>query len=161
MVIAVTDQIAIRRNFEDVFSAELRTSGADAVPSYRFFPESGKVAEASLKEGVQKAHADAVLITRLTAVDRRSEITPGYYDPFPAFGLYGWYSSAWYGFYTPPRVYNYPVYYSETTLHDIARNEIVWTGTIRTIDPENISAAIRDYVKTVIDALTEKKLLRG
>jgi hypothetical protein len=89
-------------------------------------------------------------------------VFPGYYDPYPAYGLYGWYSSAWYGgFYTPPRVYTYPVYYSETTLCDVEKDEIVWTGTIRTIDPENLDEAIEDYVNAVIEALKEKHLLNG
>jgi hypothetical protein len=141
MVIGVTDQTAIRRNFEDEFVAERKAAGIDALRGYQFFPESGKVAEARLKEAVQRSRADGMIITRLTRVDQRREITPGFYDP-PAVGIYGWYSSAWYGgLYTPPRVYSYPVFYSETTLHDVAKDEIVWSGTIRTIDPENVNDA--------------------
>jgi hypothetical protein len=162
MVIGVTDQTAIRRNFEDEFISELKATGVYGVPSYRYIPESGRVAEARLKEAVRKAGADAVVITRLVRVEERAEVSPGYYDPFPVFGLYGWYSSAWYGgFYTPPRVYRYPVFFSETTLHDVAKDAVVWTGTIRTIDPENVSAAIENYVETVVEALKDKNLLRG
>ena len=161
MVIGVTDQTAIRRNFEDEFVAELKSAGVDALPSYGFFPESGKVAGARPNEAVQRSRADGVIITRLTGVDQRTEITPGFYDP-PAVGIYGWYSSAWYGgLYTPPRVYSYPIFYSETTLHDVAKDEIVWSGTIRTIDPENVNDAIEDYVDTVIEALQRKNLLRS
>ena len=103
-----------------------------------------------------------MIITPLVRVEERTEVSPGYYDPFPAFGLYGWYSSAWYGvFYTPPRAYRYPVFFFETTLHDVAKDEVVWIGTIRTIDPENVNAAIQDYVGTVVAALKDKNLLRG
>ena len=162
IVIGATDQTSIRRNFEDNFTAALKAAGVDAVPSYLYVPENGKVAERRLKEAVLKAGADGVIITRLLRVEQRTEVSPGYYDPYPAYGLYGWYSSAWYGgFYTPPRVYSYPVYFSETTLYDVEKDDVVWTGTIRTIDPENLNKAIENYVKAVIEALKENNLLKG
>lgn len=162
LVVAATDQTSIRRNFEDELVAELKTAGLAAFPSYQYIPEDGKFAEPGLKEAARKADADAVIITRLSRVEERIEIGPSYYDPYPAFGFYGWYSSAWYGgFYTPPRVYRYPVYFTETTLYDIAKDEVVWTGTIRTIDPENVDQAIENYVQTVVAALKEKNIVRG
>lgn len=162
LVIGVTDQTSIRRNFEDRLTAELKKAGVSAVPSYRHIPEDGKVAEPRLKEAVKKTDADGVIISRLLRTEQRTEVTPGYYDPYPGPGLYGWYSSAWYrAYYTPPRVYSYPVYFSETTLHDVEKNEVIWSGTIRTVDPENADEAIDDYVQTVIEALKQQSIIRG
>ena len=161
MVMGATDQTSIRRNFEDELTAALKAAGVEAVQSYSYLPENGRVAERRLKEAVAKANADGVIMTRLLRVEQRTEVSPGTYDPYPVYGLYGWYSSAWYGgFYTPPRVYSYPVYFSETTLYDVEKDEIVWTGTIRTIDPENVDEAIENYVNAVINALKENNLLR-
>lgn len=36
--------------------------------------------------------------------------------------------------------------------------KVVWTGTIRTIDPDNVNEAIENYVETVVEALKEKIL---
>jgi hypothetical protein len=91
----------------------------------------------------------------------RARVTPGYYDPLPVGRFYGWYSHAWSGYYEPPRVHPYEVYISETTLHDVARNEVVWTGTVKTTDPDNIHEAIEQYVETVMEALEEKNVLRA
>jgi hypothetical protein len=33
--------------------------------------------------------------------------------------------------YEPRRIYQYDVYTSKTSLHDIRRNQLVWTGTVR------------------------------
>lgn len=159
----VTEQAALRRNFEDQFVRALVERGAQAVQSYRFFSESERIPEPRLKRAIQRSDADAVMISRLTRVERRTEVTPGYYDPYPYAGwrLYGWYSSAWHGgFYIPPRVYSYPVYYSETTLYDVMKDEIVWTATIRTVDPENMDKAIEEYVETVLKALQNGNILR-
>src|SRR5689334_15747173 len=65
----------------------------------------------------------------------------------------------WYGWYGAPSVYHYNVYTSETTLYDIAKNEVVWSGTIRSTDSDNVQAAIKSYVTSVIRTLDEKNLL--
>jgi hypothetical protein len=160
MVIGVTEQTAIRRNFEDRLAAELRKAGVDAVPSYRHIPETGKIAQERLLAAVEKTQADAAIITRLVRAEHRTEVSPGYNSAFPRIGLYGWYSSAWYaGFHTPARIYQYPVFFSETTMYDIVKDQVVWTAAIRTIDPENIEQATKNYVEAVVQALKQKNLL--
>jgi hypothetical protein len=143
MVVGAIEQDAIRRNLEDRFVAELRAAGVDALPSYRLIADPGKDLEGSVKGAVQSAGADGVLVTRLIRVEQRTNMSPGYYPPNFGFGYYHWYYPGWYGGpYVPPSFYQYPVYYSETTLYNAAKNEIVWTGTIRTIDPETPRSAM-------------------
>ena len=161
MVAGAFEHDAIRRNFEDRFIAALRAAGVDALPSYRLVADPGKDIEGSLHAVAQSAGADGVLVTRLTRVEQRTDASPGYFQPSFGFGYYNWYYPGWYGgsYYTAPYYYQYPVYYSETTLYNAAKNEIVWTGTIRTIDPENANQAIADYVATVVTALKDNQLL--
>jgi len=45
-------------------------------------------------------------------------------------------------------------------LYDTGKNEVVWTGTIKTSKPENVRTAIRSYVETVMKILQEKNLIR-
>jgi Domain of unknown function (DUF4136) len=159
VVLGISTQIALRRSFEDEFVAQLRSSGIQAVPSYQVIPEEGQAPEQRLLSAVKRTGADAAIMTRLVRVERRKQITPGYYNPYP--GLYGWYASGWAGFYEPPRVYHYDVYTSETSLYDLARDRLVWAGTVQTTDPGDIPKEIKNYVKTVIEALKEKHLLRS
>jgi len=161
MVVGAIEQEAIRRNFEDRFVAVLRAAGVEALPSYRLVAEPGKDIEGSVKAAVQRAGADGVLVTRLIRVEQRSDVNPGYYQPYFGFGYYNWHHPGWYGggYYTPPYYYQYPVYYSETTLYNAAKNEIVWTGTVRTIDPENANEAIEAYVAAIVTALKDNQLL--
>lgn len=168
MVVGITDQDSIRRNFEDRFVGELRALGADALPSYRFIADPQKPGprahiDPPLRAAVQRAKADGILVTRLVRVERHTDVSPGYFEPHFSFGYSRWYSPGWYGagFYTPPRVYRYPIFYSETTLYDASKDTVIWTGTIRTIDPENSSEAIEEYVETVVKTLKDKQLLRG
>jgi hypothetical protein len=157
MVIGVARQASIRRSFEDEFVAQLKVAGIDAVPSYQYIREEGQVEEGRLKQGVAQAGADAAIITRLVKREQKTQVTPGLYHPTP--GFYGWYSSGWVGYYEPPRVYQYEVYTSETSLYDMTRNEVVWSGTAQTTSPGDINREIKSYAEIMIRALKEKRLI--
>lgn len=151
---------SIRRNFEDEFVARLRAAGIDAVPSYRVIPDDEKIDEAKLKQAAQKAGADAALFARLVQVEEKRQYGPGYF-PQTSFGVFGSHVGAtWYGLGGVPSVYRYNEYVSETTLYDVGKNEVVWTGTIKTTEPENMNTAIKSYVETVMKTLQEKNLVR-
>ena len=87
----------IRRTFEDEFVVKLKAAGVDAAPSYRHIPEEGQTAEAQMLETVKQADADAAVITRFVRVEKKTDVTPGFYRPAPAvtFGFYPGYSAAW------------------------------------------------------------------
>lgn len=160
-VIGVSKQPSIRRTFEDEFVNKLKAAGVDAVPSYLYVPEDGQIDEARMDQVVRQANADAVIITRLVRVEKKTEVSPGFYQPAPAisYGFYRGYSTAWLGYYEPPRVYQYEVYVSETSLYDVTKNQLVWTATAETTDPGDIGNEIKRYVDIVIVALKTKNIL--
>ena len=165
MVIGVSKQSSIRRTFEDEFVAQLRESGTDAVPAYEFIPEDGQAEEPRLARAVKQAGADAVITTRLVRVEKQAEYIPGTYGPYgpygpyPGFGYYRWYSSAWVGFYEPPRLRFYDIYISETSLYDVRNDRLVWSGLAKTTQLGDIRQETKEYVEVVIAALREKNLL--
>jgi hypothetical protein len=159
LVIGVSTQSSIRRTFEDEFVASLKAAGVDAVPSHRHIAEDGRVEETRLQQAVREAAADAVLMTRLVQVERRTQVTPGVWAPGPIVGFYPWYTAGWVGYYEPPRVYQYDVYISETSLYDVKRTQMVWTGTAHTTASGNINRDISHYVKKVIKALEHDHVL--
>jgi hypothetical protein len=44
-------------------------------------------------------------------------------------------------------------------LYDVAKNELVWSVTIKTTEPENVQTAIKSYVDAVMKALNAQNLL--
>jgi hypothetical protein len=158
-VSCVDGHISIRRNCEDEFVAQLRAAGVDALPSYRSFSEDAKTDETKVKQIAKEAGADGALIVRPVRVEEKTEVSPTYF-PSPGFGIFGRHVSAtWYGWYGAPRVYRYEEYTSEATLNDLRKNEVVWTGTLKTTAPDNVDSAIKTYVGNVIGALKDKNLL--
>jgi hypothetical protein len=163
MVGGLGGETSIRRNFEDEFVGQLRASGVDAVPSYSVIAEDDKIDEAKLKQLAQQAGADALLFARLVQVEQKTEYGPSYY-PYTSIGIFGsnyssWYGLGWYGLGGPPSVYRYNEYISETTLYDLRKNEVVWTGTIKTTQTDNMQTAIKSYVETVMKTLREQNLI--
>jgi hypothetical protein len=158
-VSCVDGHISIRRNCEDEFVAQIRAAGVDALPSYRSCPEDAKLDQTKVKQMAEKAGADGALIVRSVSVEEKTEVSPTYF-PSPGFGIFGRHVSAtWYGWYGAPRVYRYEEYTSEATLNDLIKNQIVWTGTLKTTVPENVDSAIKSYVAHVIGALKDRNFL--
>jgi hypothetical protein len=159
LVACASDQTSIRRNFEDDFVAQLRSIGVDGLPSYRNIPEEEKIDEAKLKQAAQQAGADAAIVARPVNVEQKTEFGPSYY-PVPSFGFFGsHFGATWYGPFGAPNVYRYNVYSSEVTMYDVRKNAIVWTGTVKTTEPDNVNKGIKSYVEAVVKALNEKNLL--
>lgn len=160
MVGGLGEDTSVRRNFEDEFVAQLRGAGVDAMPSYRLVPESERIDEGRLKDAAKRANMDAVLFARMVEVQERTQYAPGYY-PYTSFGIFGPHVGfSWYGLGGAPQVYRYNEYVSEATLYDVRKNDVVWTATIKTTEPENVRSAIRSYVEAVMKALQEKNLVR-
>jgi hypothetical protein len=159
LVGGLSEQTSVRRNFEDEFVAQLRASGINALPSYRYIADEEKVDESKLKQIARQAGAEALILARPVKVEQRTEYGPSYY-PVPSIGIFGSNVGAvWQGPYGGPSVTRYTEYTSEATLHDLAKDQIVWTATLRTSEQENLNTAVKLYVEAVINALKEKNLL--
>jgi hypothetical protein len=159
MVGGLSEQISVRRNFEDEFLTQLKASGITALSSYQHIPDDEKIDEAKLKQAARRAGADALIVARPVKVEQKTDYGPSYY-PVPSIGIFGSNVGAvWQGSYGSPSVTRYTEYTSEAALYDLAKDEMVWTGTLRTAEQENLNTAVKQYVETVINALKEKNLL--
>ena len=157
MVSGPGGETSVRRSFEDEFVVQLRAAGVDALASYRYIPEDQGIDEDKLKEAAQKARADAVLYPRSVQTEQKTKVGPSL--PF-SFGIFGSnVGASWSGLSGAPSVSRYKEYTSEATLYDVAKNELVWSGTIKTTDPENVQTAIKSYIAAVMKALEAQNLL--
>jgi len=160
MVGGPSGETSVRRNFEDEFVVQLQAAGIDALASYRYIPENEAIDENKLKQAAQKARADAVLFVRSVKMEQKTNFGPTF--PYLSFGIFGSnVGASWSGLSGASGAYRYNEYTSETALYDVAKNELVWTGTIKTMEPENVQTAIKSYVEAVMKALDAQNLLPG
>lgn len=153
LVVGVTTQAGPRRIFEDEFSAALKAAGVQAVPSYTVIPQDGQAEQAVLEKAVKDVGADGVLVTRLVSREQKTQVSPGFYQPVPTMGMYGWYSSAWVGYYEPPTVYQYDVVTADTSVYSVNAGTLLWSGTTETFSPTDVAKETRGFAKIIIDAL--------
>jgi hypothetical protein len=157
MIGGPSGDVSVRRNFEDEFVTQLAAVGVNASPSYRYMPENDETNENNLKQAAQKARADGLLFMRSVKVEEKTNYpTVG---PEISFGIFGSNAGAgWSGIPGSSGPYRYNEYTAETALYDLAKNDLVWTGTVKTRDPTNVQAAIKSYVQTITKALAAQNL---
>jgi tellurite resistance protein len=151
MVLAVTPNIVSRRTFEDIFTAKLRATGIEAVPSYQYLPGAGPAPEPALDAAVAQANADGLLMTHLLRVDRQVVVTPPPFRP----GFYGYYS-AWTAY---PEISTYDIAVAEVNLFDVRTKRLVWGGTTETFNPQSASKDSGGFADAVIAALAKRGLI--
>jgi hypothetical protein len=131
--------------------------GVDALPSYRYMPDTGETSENMFKRAAQEARADGLLLMRPVKVEQKTHYPA--IGPEISFGIFGSNAAAgWSGIPGSSGPTRYNEYTSETALYDVAKNELVWTGTVRTKEPNNMQTAIKSYVQTITKALTAQNL---
>jgi hypothetical protein len=157
MIVGPGGDASVQRNFEDEFVAQLAAMGVDALPSYRYMPDTGETSENMFKRAAQEARADGLLLMRPVKVEQKTHYPA--LGPEISFGIFGSNAAAgWSGIPGSSGPTRYNEYTSETALYDVAKNELVWTGTVRTKEPNNMQTAIKSYVQTITKALTAQNL---
>jgi hypothetical protein len=158
MIAGPSGDASVQRSFEDEFVAQLATMGVEAMPSYRYVPESEAIGENSLRREAQEARADGLLLMRPIKVQEKTNYPA--IGPELSFGIFGSNAGAgWSGIPGSSGPTRYNEYTSEIALHDLGKNELAWTGTVKTKEPGNVQTAIKSYVETVTKALAAQNLL--
>lgn len=158
LVLGVSSDLPDRRIFEDIMATRVGATGVQTMQAYRYLPEAGKVDEATLDRAVRTSGADALLMSRIRSVDRKTSVstvmvpTPVGYG---GFGWYGWYS----GWYPVTEVRHYDVAVVETSLFDAASKRVIWAGVTETFEPRSIANDTPGFADVIIKALREKGLL--
>ena len=158
MIAGPSGDVSVRRTFEDEFVGQLAAMGVDAVPSYRYVPDSEAITENSLKQVAQEARADALLSMRPVKVEEKTNYPT--IGPEISFGIFGSNAGAgWSGIPGGSGPYRYNEYTSEIALYDLAKNELAWTGTVKAKEPTNVQTTIKSYVQTVTKSLAAQNLV--
>lgn len=159
LVLGVASDGAERRTFEDIAVSRLLAAGVNAVPSYRFLPEGGRVAEDRLDEAVSASGADALWMSRVRSIDRRTDV---YQTMVPGPAMWG---PGWYGMYTGwypmTEVRQYDVASVETSVFDARTRGLVWAGVSETHEPRSVEKDAPGFADVIIKALRERGLLPG
>jgi hypothetical protein len=166
LVIGMSENPEIRADFEDDLSSAIANDGLEAVPgnSILFRPHSAELDPDYLKGQIRDFKIDAVLVSRLVKVDKKTTYIPGHSYTIP----YAYYRS-FYGYYgmVYRQVYS-PDYLREDTTIRIETNfyaatppdgELIWTGTSDSFNPKSAQKVIDGVVKLIVKELKKQGIL--
>jgi len=161
MVVAVTADEIVRRTYEDRMVALLAKRGIKGIPGYDAIGGRGKVQEAALRQGVAGSGAEAVLITRVTSIDRvKTHVSGGTLMVGYGGGYYGFYSGVWDVVTVGAQdVSGEQWAVSETRLFDARNETLAWTGFVDTKETENFNSALTQYLGLVFDAMVRDRVI--
>lgn len=148
LVVGLSNDMAMRRAFEDTLVAKFRKRGTTAIASVDILPLGKDIDRATVKSEIQSAIKgkgfNAVLVTRLINVDKSSSYIPP--ADYPKYSFYSTFMTTYSSVYTPGYLVNTTVVSLETDLYDTASQKLVWSMTSQSFNPED--------AKDVIDPLS-------
>jgi hypothetical protein len=166
LVVGMSQNLAIRANFEDDLEAKLARPGIEMIPGNQILlrPEGSKADLDYLRDQIRDNKIDAVIVSRLVKVEKNLTYVPGtpYMMPYPYYGsFYGYWGAVY------PMVYS-PDYLREDTTVRVETNfyaatppdgELAWTCISDTFDPKSAQKVVDGLVKTVAKAMQKEDVL--
>jgi hypothetical protein len=166
LVIGMSENPVVRADFEDALSEKITRDGFEAVPgnSILFRPDSPNLDTDYLKGQIHDHKIDAVIVSRLIKVDKKTTYVPGqnYVVPYAYYsGFYGYYGTVYRQVYTPDYLREDTTVRIETNLYSVMppSEDLVWTGVSDTFNPKNTDKVIAGLVKLIVKQLEREAIL--
>jgi hypothetical protein len=150
LVLGVSRDVPERRVFEDIMAQRIAATGVEAVPAWRYLPESGRADEPTLDRAVRESGADGLVMSRIRSIDRRTSVST---VMVPVHYGFGWYPA------TDVRQYDIAVV--ETSVFDTSTKRVVWTGVTETYEPSSVARDAPGFADVIVRALQRRRVLPG
>ena len=166
LVIGMSNNPEIRADFEDDLSVALAAEGRDVIPGNHilFRPDSPDLDANYLRGQIRDFKIDAVLVSRLVKVDKKTTYIPGhtYAVPYAYYHtFYGYYGTVYRQVYSPDYLRTDTTVRVETNFYSAASSdgELIWTGTSDSFNPKSAQKAIDGLVKLIAKELKNQNIL--
>ena len=166
LVIGMSENPEIRADFEDDLSSALANDGLEVIPgnTILFRPHSAELEPDYLRGQIRDFKIDAILVSRLVKVDKKTTYIPGhsYAVPYGYYhSFYGYYGTVYRQVYTPDYLRLDTTVRVETNLYAVTppKEDLVWTGVSDSFNPKNADKAIAGLVKLVVKQLEREAIL--
>jgi hypothetical protein len=163
LVIGVARNETHQRIFEDSLVANLEAEGVTTVAGHTLTSEQIKPDKEAIVALVQKAGAEAVLVTHVIGSEEMSSyfpaiggtfVSPGYYG-----GLYSYYPMVYNYVYMPAQNFSKEIVTLETGLYDARTGKLLWVGRSEAVNPEMTKKYYTSLTKLFVRDLRKKELI--
>jgi len=150
-----SDNVTVRRAGEDRLARELAEQGVRATPAYTILTDQ-EVGDIELVRSTLAAKGyDGIVTMKLVDREQTVEYVPGFDG-----GYYGEYMYYGHGLYVPDHSYTETTYRVEASAYSLRSHEIVWSGIISTINPDDAREMIRDTTEEAVEQLSTRGVTR-
>lgn len=159
LIIGVASDENNRRLFEKTFVQHLKAVGVTAISSADVIPipADQKIEKETILQVVNKFKNDAVLVTHIAGIDKKTSYKPAVYTTgVNYYGRYGYYYA---NRIMPSSVSSHMKLYLETELFDVASEKLMWSGKSQTWETESVKKVIDGVIKVAVKEMQKNKLL--
>jgi len=142
IALVISSDPSLRRVGEDELCRQV--TRVPCAPAYAILPDAALPNADTVKFIVQKAGFDGALVFRVANAREKVTYVPPTYGPT----FWGYYRFAGPG-YSPGYVQTDQVVRVETSIYSVRNDKLVWVGTTDTMNPNSVSALVKDVAKTV------------
>jgi hypothetical protein len=155
----VTRNESQRRSAEDTMAADLTARGAHGIAAYTLLPNEQRGDAEAARVKLKEAGADGVVVMRVVGKDQQVTYTPGtqfpsYYSGFGPYWGYGWQTA-----YQPGYLQTDTLISVETLVYSLTQDKLLWGGTSRTTNPNNLSTLVKEVADATAKEMTKEGLL--
>ncbi|HEY7096829.1 MAG TPA: hypothetical protein VH437_08900 [Terriglobales bacterium] len=168
LVIGIAQDLEVRADFEDKMAAQIARPGMETVAGNQILLRPDPKAKLDLdylRSQIRDNQIDAVVVSRLLKIDKKTTVVPSstYVAPFPYYYSFYGYLGAVY-----PIVYD-PGYIQENTTVSVETNvyatskpdgDLVWTGISDSFNPKSAKKVAEELVKKVPKQMEKDGLLQ-
>ena len=158
VVIGIFKEPDTRKIFEDEFADRLRARGVDATASRKIVTDAELPDKDVVIGKIRKFGADTVLVTRVMDMETVKNYVPGQAYAIPTY--YSYYGAYYSYSYRPGYTETEGFAYLETNLYGLGDEKLIWSGRSKTKLSATRYELIQAFVKTMLDGLSEARLIR-
>ncbi len=146
----------LRRNFEDGMARAFNDGGVTAMVSMDHMPYDVAIDSTTFEKYFKELDVDAVVVSRLVAVDEARDYKAGYLYTIPYNSYYGFYGY----YYSGISMANSSGYLSqnvvvvlETNVYETTNKKLIWSGVSETVEPDKASDVINSFGDELVGRL--------
>ena len=162
LVVAMSDNLRVRRIFEDDMVKELQNKGVNAISSSQIYPNK-LPSKADLSSYIQKNGTQTVFVAKLVNIEDKNIRYPGNNNSYGYGGsmsFHNYYNSSFSYIYDDSYTVSYEFVNVEFTLFDTKSHKPIWSTSSESVDPNNMNDIISELTHILIENLQENGVVR-
>ncbi|WP_305369299.1 hypothetical protein [Photobacterium leiognathi] len=161
VVVAMSDNLRVRRIFEDDMANQLRANGVNAVPSSQIFPNE-LPSKSDIEAYVKKNNTQTVFVAKLINIEDKEVRYPGNtgFGYGRSVSFYNYYNTSYSYIYDDSYSVSYEFVNVEFTLFDTKSHVPVWSTSSESVDPTDMNNIIDELTGILVSNMKDNNVIR-